>query len=63
LKRFLGGPLSGPLSGPGAAHALHREAPHPASPRPAVNVDVGAPSVAPSSHANHAGASGEGDDL
>jgi len=33
-----------------------------APPRPAVNVDVGAPSVVPSSHANHAGASGEVDD-
>jgi len=45
----------------GAAHASHRAVPHPAPPRPAVNVDVGAPSVAPSGHANHAGASGEGD--
>jgi len=33
----------------------------PAPPRPAVNVDVGAPSVAPSSHATRAGASGEVD--
>jgi len=40
----------------GAAHALHR-----AAPRPAVNVDVGAPSVAPAAHANRAGASGEVD--
>jgi len=45
----------------GAAYALHRAAPRPAAPRPAVNVDVGAPSVAPSSHANRAGASGEVD--
>jgi len=45
----------------GAAHASHRAAPRPAPPRPAVNVDVGAPSVAPSAHANHAGASGEVD--
>ena len=35
--------------------------PRPAPPRPAVNVDVGAPSVAPSAHANRAGASGEVD--
>jgi len=45
----------------GAAHASHRAAPRPAPPRPAVNVDVGAPSVAPSAHANRAGASGEVD--
>jgi len=45
----------------GAAHASHRTVPRPAPPRPAVNVGVGAPSVAPSAHANHAGASGEGD--
>jgi len=45
----------------GAAHASHRAAPHPAPPRPAVNVDVGASRVAPSAHVNHAGASGEGD--
>jgi len=45
----------------GAAHASHRAATHPASPCPAVNVDVGAPSVAPSAHANRAGASGEVD--
>jgi len=45
----------------GAAHASHRAAPRPAPPRPAVNVDVGAPSVVPSAHANHAGASEEGD--
>jgi len=45
----------------GAAHASQRAAPRPAPPRPAVNVDVGAPRVAPSAHANHAGASGEGD--
>jgi len=44
-----------------AAHALHYASPHPAPPRPAVNVDVGAPSVTPSAHANHAGASGEVD--
>jgi len=36
----------------GAVHASHRAAPHPASPRPAVNMDVGAPSVATSAHAN-----------
>jgi len=45
----------------GAAHASYRTAPRPASPRPAVNVDVGAPSVAPSAYANRAGASGEVD--
>jgi len=43
-----------------AAHASQR-APCPAPPRPVVNVDVGAPSVAPSVHANRAGASGEVD--
>jgi len=43
----------------GAAHASHRAAPRPAPPRPAINVDVGAPIVAPSAHANRAGASGE----
>jgi len=43
----------------GAAHVSHRASPRPAPPRPAVNVDVGAPSVAPSAHANRAGASGE----
>jgi len=32
----------------GAAHALHRAAPRPAPPRPAINVDVGAPIIAPS---------------
>jgi len=45
----------------GAAHALHRAAPCPALPRPAVNVDVGAPTVVPSAHANRAVASGEVD--
>jgi len=45
----------------GAAHASHRAAPRPAPPRPAVNVDVVTPSVAPSTHANRAGASGEVD--
>ena len=30
-------------------------------PRPAINVDVGSPSVATSAHANRAGASGEVD--
>jgi len=45
----------------GAAHASHRAAPRPAPPRPAINVDVGAPIVAPSAHINHAGASGEVD--
>jgi len=44
-----------------AAHASHRAAPRPAPPRPAVNVDVGEPSVAPSTHANRAGASREVD--
>jgi len=38
----------------GAAHASHRAAPCPAPPHPAINVDVGAPSVAPSAHANPA---------
>ena len=45
----------------GAAHASYRTAPRPASPRPAVNVDVGAPTVVPSAHANRAVASGEVD--
>jgi len=45
----------------GAAHALHRAAPRPAPPCPAVNVDVGAPTVVPSAHANRAVASGEVD--
>ena len=45
----------------GAAHASQRAAPCPAAPRPAVNVKYGAPSVAPSAHANRAGASGEVD--
>jgi len=46
----------------GAAHASHCAAPCPAPPHPAVNnVDIGAPSVAPSAHANRAGASGEVD--
>jgi len=45
----------------GVAHASHRAAPHPATPRPAVKVDVGAPSVTTSVHANRAGASGEVD--
>jgi len=43
----------------GAAHALHCDAPRSATPRRDVNVDVGAHSVAPSAHANRAGASGE----
>jgi len=41
----------------GTAHASNRAAPCPAPLRPAINVDVGAPSVAPSAHANRAGAS------
>jgi len=45
----------------GAAHASHRAAPRPAPPHPAVNVDVSAPNVVPSAHANHASASGEVD--
>jgi len=45
----------------GAAHALQHATPCPTSLRTAVNVDVGAPSVAPSAHANRAGASGEVD--
>jgi len=45
----------------GAAHASHRAALCPAPPHPAFNVDVGAPSVVPSAHANRAGASGEVD--
>jgi len=44
-----------------AAHASQHAPPRPAPPRPAVNVDVGAPSVAPSAHATCAGASGEVD--
>jgi len=43
----------------GAAHALHHPAPHPAPPRPAINVDEGAPIVAPSTQFKSAGASGE----
>jgi len=45
----------------GAAQESHRDALCPAPPRPVVNVDVGAPSVAPTAHANCAGASGEVD--
>jgi len=45
----------------GAAHASHHAAPRPAPPRPAINVDVGAPSVVPSAHTHRAGASGEVD--
>ena len=45
----------------GAAQASHRTAPRPTPPRPAVSVDVGAPSVAPAAHATRAGASGEAD--
>jgi len=45
----------------GAAHASHRAAPRPAPPRPAINVDEGAPIVVPSAHVNRAGASGEVD--
>jgi len=45
----------------GAAHALHRATPRPALRRPAINMDVGAPIVAPSAHINRAGASGEVD--
>jgi len=45
----------------GAAHASQRAAPCPSPPRPAVDADVGTPSVAPSAHANRAGASGEVD--
>jgi len=45
----------------GAAHASYCASPHPAPPRPTVNVDVGAPSVTTSAHANRAGASGEVD--
>jgi len=45
----------------GAAHASHRTAPRPAPPSPAINVDEGAPIVAPSAHANRAGASGQVD--
>jgi len=45
----------------GAANASHRASPRPAPPCPAINVDVGAPIVAPSAHINRAGASGEVD--
>jgi len=41
----------------GAAHASHHAAPRSAPPRPAINVDEGAPIVAPSAHVNRAGAS------
>jgi len=40
----------------GAAHASHHAAPRPAPPHPAINVDEGAPIVAPSAHVNRAGA-------
>ena len=43
----------------GAARASQRAAPYPAPPRPAVNVDVGTPSIVTSAHANCAGFSGE----
>jgi len=45
----------------GTAHASPSAAPRPAPPRPAVNVNIGAPSVAPSAHANRAGVSREVD--
>jgi len=45
----------------GAAHASQRAPPRPAPPHPAVNVDVNAHCVAPSSHATRAGAYGEVD--
>ena len=45
----------------GAADASQCVPPRPAIPRPAVNVDIGAPSVAPSAYAARAGACGEGD--
>jgi len=38
---------------------MHRTVPPLAPPRPAVNVDIGAPSVSPSAHTNRAGSSGE----
>ena len=43
----------------GAARASQRATPYPAPPRPAVNVDVGTPSIVTSAHANCAGFSGE----
>jgi len=43
----------------GAAHESHRAPPRPAPPHPAVNMGDGAHSVAPSTHATRAGASGE----
>jgi len=45
----------------GAAHASQRATRCPAPHHPAVNVDVGAPSVTPCAHAKRAGASGEVD--
>ena len=45
----------------GTAHASHHAPPRPAPPRPAVNVVVGAHSVAPSPHATRADASQEAD--
>ena len=45
----------------GAAHASQCAPLRPAPHRPAVNVDIGAPSIAPSAHATCAGACGEGD--
>ena len=61
-RRQAGQPISSaecPMHG--AAHASHHSPPRPAPPRPAVNVGVGAPSVAPSAHAIRAGAPGEVD--
>jgi len=45
----------------GAAHASHRTTPRTAPPRPAINVDVGSPIVAPSAQVIRVGASAEVD--
>ena len=62
LRRLPGQPISSAeCLMQGTAHASHHAAPHPAPPHPSVNVDVGAPSVTTSAHANRASASGEVD--
>jgi len=53
--------LASPLHLLNASCTAHCDALRPAPPRPAVNVDVDAPSVAPSAYANRAGAPGEVD--
>jgi len=43
----------------GAVLVSHRVSLYPAPPHPAINVDVGAPIIAPSTHGHRAGVSGE----